>query len=142
MSFNKTIIVGNLGDDPELRHTQNGKAVCNFSVATNERWTDGHGQKQERTTWFKVVVWGKQAENCDKYLSKGRQVLVEGRIQTDSYTDREGVERYTWEVVARNVTFLSGGEARPQANGGRRPRRDPPAEDEWDQKFDDSDIPF
>lgn len=141
MSVNKAIVVGNLGADPELRYTQNGTAVCNFRIATNEKWKDKQGQLQERTTWFKVTVWGSQGENCEKYLTKGRQVYVEGRIQTDQYTDKDGVERYTWELVAQNVTFLSGGSASP-GNGGGGERRTPPAEDDWQEEFEDDHIPF
>ena len=84
---NKVILIGNLGKDPEVRFTPNGKALAKFSVATSEKWTDQQGQKQERTEWHNVVVWGKQAETCGQYLSKGRQVFVEGSIRTRSYDD-------------------------------------------------------
>jgi single-strand DNA-binding protein len=106
---NKVIIVGNLGKDPDLRHTPQGQAVCNFSVATSETWNDKTGQKQERTEWHRVVVWGKLGELCAKYLSKGRQVYVEGKLQTRQWDDANGQKRYTTEVVANTVQFLSGG---------------------------------
>lgn len=107
-SVNKVILIGNLGADPEVRYTQNGGAVANLSVATNERWTDRDGNPQERTEWHNVTVWGKTAEHCGQYLSKGRSVYVEGRIQSRTYTDRDGNERKVWDVVAQQVTFLGG----------------------------------
>lgn len=105
-SVNKAIIVGNLGRDPELRYTQSGRAVANFPVATTETWTDQSNERQERTEWHRIVVWGKQAENCGQYLSKGSQVYIEGNIQTRSYEDRDGNQRYTTEIIARRVQFL------------------------------------
>src|SRR5205814_88256 len=98
--INKVILIGNLGKDPELRHTPQGQAVANFSLATSENWTDKNGQKQERTEWHKVVVWGKPAELAAKYLSKGRKAYIEGRLQTRAWDDKEGQKRYTTEVVA------------------------------------------
>jgi single-strand DNA-binding protein len=106
---NKAIIIGNLGRDPEVRFTPSGRAVAKFSVATTERWTDQQGQKQEKTEWHNIVVWGKQAETCGQYLSKGRQVYVEGRITNRSYDDKDGNKRYITEIVARDVRFLGGG---------------------------------
>jgi single-strand DNA-binding protein len=106
MSFNKIIIVGNLGRDPELRYTPQGNAVCNFSMATNERRRDKAGEQQDITTWFRVTVWGKQAENVSKYLSKGRRVYVEGRLHVEDWSDRDGKQRYTLEVNASDVHFL------------------------------------
>lgn len=100
--------IGNLGNDPVLRYTGNGTAVCNLSVATNDYWKDAAGKPQERTEWHRVVVFGKQAENCAKYLRTGRQVLVEGRLQTRKWTDKNEVTRYTTEIVARRVDFLGG----------------------------------
>ena len=105
---NKVIIVGNLGKDPELRHTPQGQAVCNFSIATSENWTDKSGQKQERTEWHRIVVWGKLGELAGKYLSKGRQAYIEGKLQTRSWDDKDGQKRYTTEVVATTVQFLGG----------------------------------
>lgn len=104
--MNRATIIGNLGGDPELRHTNSGTPVCSFSVATNERWTDAKGERQERTEWHRVVVWGKQGENAAKYLSKGRQVCVEGRIQTRSWEDKNGTTRYTTEIVSQRLEFL------------------------------------
>lgn len=108
MSVNIAIVVGNLGRDPEVRFTQSGRAVANFSVATNESWVGQDGNRQERTEWHNIVVWGKQAENCGQYLAKGRQVCVQGRIQTRKWTDQNGQDRYTTEIVAQRVDFLGG----------------------------------
>lgn len=105
---NKVILIGRLGGDPEVRYTSNGGAVANFNMATNESWTDKSGQKQERTEWHKIVVWGKLGELCGQYLSKGRQAFVEGRLQTREWQDKEGNKRYTTEVVAQNIQFLGG----------------------------------
>jgi len=107
-SVNKVILIGNLGADPELRYTNTGTAVANFRIATNEVWTDKNGERQERTEWHQIVVWGKQGENCGKYLKKGRPVFVEGRLQTRSWEDQSGNKRYTTEVVAQAVQFLGG----------------------------------
>ena len=109
---NKIILVGNLGADPEVRYTQNGKAVANLRIATNEVWYDKDGQKQERTEWHSVTVWDKQGESCGQYLTKGRQVYVEGRMQSREYTDKDGIERRVWDVVAERVVFLAGGDGR------------------------------
>ena len=114
-SVNKVILVGNLGADPEIRYTQGGQAVCNLRIATSENWNDRDGNRQERTEWHSVSVWGKQAEICGQYLAKGRKVYLEGRLQSREYTDREGVNRRAWDVVANNVVFLSG---RDDSGGG------------------------
>jgi single-strand DNA-binding protein len=114
---NKVILIGNLGRDPEVRYTPGGQAVANFTVATNEAWTDKQGQKQERTEWHKIVVWGKLAELCGEYLSKGRQAYIEGRLQTREWTNKEGAKQYTTEVVANQVLFLSSGGERGQGRG-------------------------
>ena len=122
-SVNKVILVGNLGADPELKYTPSNRPVCNLSVATNEVWKDKNGQKQERTEWHRVNVWGDQAEHCSKYLAKGRMVYVEGRIQTRSWDDKEGKKRYTTEVVAERVVFLGGqGPGAEGSSGGARKR--------------------
>jgi single-strand DNA-binding protein len=102
---NKVIIVGRLGKDPETRTVGQGQ-VSNFSVATSENWVDKEGQKQERTEWHRIVVWGKLADICGKYLSKGKQVYVEGRLQTRSWDDAQGQKKYSTEVVATTVQFL------------------------------------
>jgi single-strand DNA-binding protein len=120
-SVNKVILIGNLGADPEVRYTQGGEPVCELRLATSEQWTDKAGAKQERTEWHTISVWGKTAELCGQYLAKGRSVYVEGSLRTREYTDKEGVNRKAWEVRADKVTFLGGGEERPQrgnASGG------------------------
>jgi len=111
--YQKLIIVGNLGQDPELRYTQSGQAVTNFSVATSRRWTGSDGQQQEETVWFRVSVWGKQAETCNQYLNKGRQVMCEGRMNIDKETggprvwqDQNGNWRASYEMTAFDVRFL------------------------------------
>ncbi len=106
MSVNKVILVGRLGQDPELKHTPAGGTVCQFSLATSENWLDKQGQKQEKTEWHRVVVWGKLAETCNQYLAKGRQAYVEGRLQTRSWDDKDGQKRYTTEIVANTIQFL------------------------------------
>lgn len=142
---NKAIIVGNLGRDPEVRFTPDGKAVAKFSVATTERWNDQQGNRQERTEWHNIVVWGKQAETCGQYLSKGRQVFIEGSIRNRSYDDKSGNKRYITEIVARDVRFLGGG----GGGGGQGRSTDqsftaPPGEDAPapPPAGDDDDIPF
>ena len=128
-SVNRAIIIGNLGADPELRYTASGSPVCELRVATNEKWQDKSGQDQERTEWHRVIVWGKAGENCSKYLSKGRQVYVEARIQTRSWDDNDGNKRYTTELVAKDVQFL--GSKSDQQSGGQ-----------YAGSSDDSDVPF
>ncbi|MCD6289582.1 MAG: single-stranded DNA-binding protein [Anaerolineae bacterium] len=106
--YQKTVIVGHLGQDPELRYTPSGQSVCSFRVATNRRWTDRDGNRQERTTWFRVTAWGKLAELCSQYLSKGRMVLVEGDIDASAWIGQDGQPRASLELTARNVRFLGG----------------------------------
>ena len=106
MSFNKVILVGNLGRDPELRYTPQGTPVCNFSMATTERRKDRSGETQDQTTWFRVTFWGKQAEIASQYLTKGKQVYVEGRLRVEEYTDREGKTRYSLEINATDMQFI------------------------------------
>jgi len=108
-SVNKVMILGNLGQDPELRSTTSGKAVATLRVATTDTWNDASGQRQERTEWHTIVVWGRTAENCKQYLSKGRAVFVEGRLQTRKWQDKEGHDRYSTEIVADRVQFVGGG---------------------------------
>ncbi len=120
-SLNKVFLIGNLGADPEVRYTASSSAVANFRIATTEVWNDREGNRQERTEWHRIVVWGKQAEHCGSYLRKGRSVHVEGRIQTREWEDREGQRRYTTEIVADRVTFLGGrGEDGGGGGGGNR----------------------
>lgn len=111
---NKAILIGNLGRDPELRYTQNGQAVVNFTLATSENWTDKSGQRVDRTEWHRIVAWGKTGELCAQYLSKGRTVYVEGRIQTRDWEDKDGNKRQTTEINAQTVQFLGG----PRGEGG------------------------
>lgn len=120
-TLNKVMILGNLGRDPEVRQTQSGRTVANFSVATTDSWGTG-ADRQERTEWHQVVVWGKSAEACGQYLAKGRQVLVEGRLQTRRYEDKDGVTRYVTEIVAQQVQFMGGKNG--NGNGGG-PGEDP-----------------
>ncbi len=133
--------MGNLGQDPELRYTQNQTAVCSLNIATTEFRMGQDGQRQEMTEWHRVVVWGKQAENASKYLAKGRGVFVEGKLQTRSWEDQNGQKRFTTEIVANNVQFLpqggnnSGGG--PDGNfASKPPEQDLPTGDAFD------DIPF
>src|SRR6218665_2867852 len=133
---NKVILIGNLGPDPEVRFPPGGQAVANFRIATSDNWTDKNGQKQEKTEWHRIVVWGKLAELCGEYLKKGRQAYVEGRLQTREWTDKEGKKNYTTEVVANTVQFLggAGGSAGPRDGGSPRPESGapsggPPADD-------------
>jgi single-strand DNA-binding protein len=117
MSVNKAIIVGRLGADPEIRFTGTGRAVCNFRVATDSVWKDREGNRQKSTEWHQIVVWGQQAEVCSKYLTKGREVYVEGEIRTRSYEGKDGNKRYVTEIIAQQVRFLGG-------PGDRAPMRD------------------
>jgi single-strand DNA-binding protein len=116
MSVNKVILLGRLGQDPELKYTPGGAAVCNFSLATTESWSDKSGQKQEKTEWHRVVVWGKLAELCNQYLAKGRQAFLEGRLQTRSWDDKDGNKRYTTEILASTVQFIGGASTGTQNN--------------------------
>ena len=111
---NKAILIGNLGRDPELRYTQSGQAVASFTLATSESWTDKSGERKERTEWHRISAWGKVGELCAQYLSKGRTVYVEGRIQTRDWEDKEGNKRQTTEINAQTVQFLGG----PRSEGG------------------------
>jgi len=126
-SVNKVILVGNLGADPDLKYTQSSKAVCNLRIATSETFKDKSGTKQERVEWHRVTVWGDQAENCAKYLAKGRSAYIEGRLQTRSY-DKDGQKHYTTDVVADRVVFLGGGD------GGKGSDMKKPAGKGWDPK--------
>ena len=119
-SVNKVFLVGNLGRDAELRHTPNGRAVCNFSLATTYRWTDkGSGQRQERTEWHRVDLWGPRGEALQRYLTKGTQIYVEGRLQTDEWNDQSGNKRYTTKIVAQDIELLGGGSRGGEGGGGR-----------------------
>lgn len=147
-SLNKAMIIGNLGADPELRYTQSDTAVTTLRLATHERWTGRDGEDGERTEWHSVVVFGKTAENCAKFLKKGRSVFVEGRIQTRKWQDREGNDRYSTEIVANTVQFLSGGGGfEGGGDGGSRGAASSNTgggggNNNFNQSFDDDDIPF
>lgn len=151
MSVNKVIILGRLGQDPELKYTPSGAAVCNFSVATSETWNDKNsGQKQEKTEWHRIVVWGKLAELCNQYLSKGRQAFVEGKLQTRSWEDKDGQKRYTTEISATTVQFIgantgAGAGASNGASAGGFNQSSEPSQDynvSTDSNFASDDIPF
>uniref|UniRef100_A0A832I611 Single-stranded DNA-binding protein n=1 Tax=Eiseniibacteriota bacterium TaxID=2212470 RepID=A0A832I611_UNCEI len=143
MGVNKVFILGNLGANPEMRFTQGGQAVANLRVATTEQWTDRSGQKQESTEWHRVVVWGKQAEICGQYLTKGRQVFIEGSIRTRQWQDQQGQKRYTTEIVARNVQFVGGrGERGPEEQAQPVPADDYGADFGPGGGGPDDDIPF
>src|SRR5215831_8303907 len=153
-SVNKVILIGNLGRDPETRYTTGGDAVTNLNIATSEQWKDKSGEKQERTEWHRVVLFGRQAEIAGEYLKKGRSVYIEGRLQTRKYTDKDGVEKYATEIVADRMQLIgsardagggdaefagaapSGGGRRESAGGGANKGGGKKTED-----FDD-DIPF
>lgn len=139
---NKVIIVGNLGRDPEVRYAQSGMAICKLSVAVTERVKDGDAWK-DATEWFRVTVFGKTAENAGQYLQKGRQVYVEGRLKTDKYKDKDGVEKTSVEVIANTLQFIGGGGGGPRGAGGGEGGAGggndaPPASD----GFIDDDLPF
>lgn len=137
-SVNKVILVGRLGQDPEVKYTQGGAAVATLSVATDEIWKDQNGERQRRTEWHRVVAWSKLAEICGQYLSKGRLVYFEGRLQTRSWQDREGNKRYTTEVRADNMVMLGGRSEEGQA----APAAQPAAAASPDSGTNDDDIPF
>lgn len=149
-SVNKVILVGNLGRDAELRYTPGGAAVATLNMATTEVWNDKSGQKQEKTEWHRVVLWGKTAESLAEYLTKGKQIYVEGRLQTRQWDDKDGNKRYTTEIRSDRVVLLSGGGG---GRGGGMPSRSGGAEestggghpgghDAPEQPLTDDDIPF
>ena len=126
--INKVLLIGHLGNDPEIRYTPSGTAVANFTIATSEEWKDKmSGEKQTRTEWHRIVVWSRLAEICGEYLHKGKQVYIEGRLQTRSWEDRDGVKRYTTEIIAQNMQMLgpSGKTAREESGHDQFPPGDP-----------------
>ena len=141
---NKAILIGNLGKDPEVRYTAGGSAVANLSVATTESWKDKQtGEKKEATEWHRVVLFGKTAEIAGQYLKKGRTVYIEGRLQTRKYQDKEGVERYSTEIVGSDMQMLGGGEGRGESTGEPAWGSDRPAANMRDlHDLDDADIPY
>jgi single-strand DNA-binding protein len=143
-SVNKVILVGNLGRDAELRYTPGGAAVATINMATTEVWNDKAGQRQEKTEWHRVVLWGKQAESLKEYLTKGKQIYVEGRLQTRQWDDKDGNKRYTTEIRGDRVVLLSGGGggrggsmSRDEGMGGGQP-----GPMESSEPLTDDDIPF
>lgn len=139
---NKVILVGRLGQDPEIKYTTGGQAVAKFSIATSETWNDKTGQKQERTEWHRITVWGKLGELCGKYLAKGRQVYLEGRLQTRSYEDQQGQKKYSTEIVANTVQFLGGGagaSTEREMSDGAGPQHPVPQESSFDAE---EEMPF
>jgi single-strand DNA-binding protein len=145
-SFNKIILVGYLGRDPEIRYMPQGDAVCNFSVATTERRKDNAGEMQDVTTWFRVTTWRRQAELANQYLSKGKQVYVEGKLRQSEYTDRDGNRRTTLEVTASEIQFLGnkGDEASGSIPGPitNKPSTSTSSESADDHTLTDDEIPF
>ena len=143
--FNKAILIGRLGRDPEVRYTTSGTAVADFSVATNEVWTDQSGERQERTEWHRIVVWRRLAEICEKYLRKGSLVMIEGRIQTREWEDRDGNRRRTTEIIALGMKML---DSRTDRMGGGPPadrparRSSAPPQPSQEVEITDDDIPF
>ncbi|MFH1502466.1 MAG: single-stranded DNA-binding protein [Candidatus Eisenbacteria bacterium] len=135
---NKVILIGNLGGDPELRQTPSGTSVATFTLATNETWNDKDGQKQERTEWHRIVAWSRLAEICGQYLRKGRQVYIEGRLQTRSWEDKQGNQRKTTEVIAQNMQMLGG--RGPEGGGGEQDES--PSFEAETVKIEDDDLPF
>jgi len=139
-SVNKVILLGNLGRDPDVRYTQGGTSVANLALATTEKWKDKDGNKQEKTEWHRVTLWGRQAELAGEYLNKGSSVYIEGRLETRKYTDKDGVEKYTTEVVADRMQFVSTGEKRDGGGQQQKPQQ-PERRPQKGDEFDD-DIPF
>ncbi len=139
-SVNKVILVGNVGQDPELKYTPSGAAVTNFSVATNEVWKDNEGNSQERTEWHRIVLWRKQAEFAGEWLKKGRKVYIEGKLQTRSWEDKDGVKRYTTEIVGDTFTILdSKSDADRQASSAGVDEAPPAANSSAEEE---DDLPF
>lgn len=143
--LNKIQIIGNLGANPELRYTEDGTPVCNFSVATTESWTPKDGERQEHTEWHRVSMWGKIAEIAAQYLSKGKQVYIEGALRSNKWVDKEGVNRVGYEIRGQQMVLLGQGpprdaqESPPNRDAGARRRENPPAQP--DTRSDD-DCPF
>jgi single-strand DNA-binding protein len=140
-SVNKVILVGNVGRDPEIRHTQSGTAVANFSLATTDRFKNRSGENEERTEWHRIVAWARLAEICSEYLHKGKQVYIEGRLQTREWEDRDGNKRYTTEVVAQNMQMLGRRGDAGGASGGESLSGSSAGGDSFGAPSDD-DIPF
>lgn len=134
-SLNKVMLIGNVGSKPEVRYTNSGSAVANFNIATNEQWVDNDGNRQDRTEWHRIVTWRQQAEFCEKYIDKGQLLYVEGKLQTRSWEDKNGMKRYTTEVVVDTLTMLGG---RSDSSGVKEPAASTQSEPE--DELDD--LPF
>src|SRR6266576_4261930 len=142
-SVNKVILVGNLGRDAELRYTPGGAAVATLNLATTEVWNDKGGQRQEKTEWHRIVLWGKQAESLQEYLTKGKQIYVEGRLQTRQWDDKDGNKRYTTEIRGDKIVLLGGGGGARGASVDRSGASMPHVGDEPAMEpMTDDDIPF
>ena len=138
-SINKVILIGNLGADPEVKYSQSGKAVASFRIATTETWKKQDGSKEEQTEWHRIVAFARLGEICGEYLSKGSKVFIEGRIQTRKWQDRDGNDRYTTEIVAREMKMLGArGESGGGSGGGNRQSDEPP----WPEPAMGDDVPF
>ena len=143
--LNKVTLIGRLGRDPEVRYMPNGDAVCNFSVATSETWTDRNsGQRQERTEWHNVIMYRRLAEIAGQYLKKGSQVYLEGKIQSRKYTDKNGTERTAYEIICHEMKMLGGNEApmQPAPPANQEPPAPPAAQNAAPAADDDSELPF
>ena len=136
-SLNKVMLVGRLGKDPEIRHTAAGMAVCAMSIATDSKWTNKAGEKQEKTEWHRVKAWAKLGEVCGQYLAKGSLVYIEGRLETTEYTDAQGVKKFSTEVVASEMQFLS-----PKSDGAGRGASVPAGVGRGSEPLAQEDIPF
>ena len=132
MTMNKMMVIGNLGSDPEMRYTPNGQAVTSFSIATNYKYTTADGERHEETEWFRVSVFGRQAESCNQYLTKGKKVFVEGRLKSRSYETKDGQTRFSIEIVANDVRFIDSGARAENLPGGPEGGPEPIAEGEMD----------
>ena len=141
-SVNKVLLVGHLGRDSELRYTAGGTAVATLSLATSERFKDKQGQQQEKTEWHRVVVWGKQAESLQEYLTKGKQIYVEGKLETRSWDDKDGNKKYTTEIRADRITLLGGRGEGGGSSSGRRAEPTGSTQDENADPITDDEIPF
>lgn len=142
-SVNKAILVGNLGRDSEMRFTASGTPVATVSLATTEKFTDREGQKREDTQWHRIVIWGKTAESLHEYLTKGKQIYVEGKLQTKEWTDKQGVVRKTTEIRADRIVLLGGGSQRGRDSEGEGGGYDDAgSQAQQSQQYADDDIPF
>ncbi len=140
--LNKAMVIGHLGADPEMRYTANGNAVTTFNVATSRQFQGPDGERREETEWFRVVTWNRLAETCSQYLSKGRLVYVEGRMQTRSWEGQDGQKRYTTELIAQEVKFLGGRDGGGGGGGGGRYSAGLPVGADGEGDIEPDDLPF